>query len=193
MARAWLALIILSISGCGIENLLRADLPVIIYIDSRFTEDEEQVIVSAMDEWNAKAGERLKSPGPVFIYVGRYVDEDGFRPEDLVDGRHVIYRVDHPTEEYYSLQGARTTGVYGYATLGDILLFFFKFIDGPDGSDEREKHLFFVRMTVLHELGHMLGLGHFEFQEDLMNAEAINVRHISEADIEEFCILYECK
>jgi hypothetical protein len=71
---------------------------------------------------------------------------------------------------------------------------------GTAGGDlcrpvDQADYLDWLRHLALHELGHFLGMMHFEHRPGVMNKEdgSGHHEHLTEADIEQFCLVYECR
>jgi len=97
-----------------------------IYIEDRWTADEEIRLRAAMDEWNQLSVERMRNHKPVFRYAGRL--NGRFRLDAFDDDVHVIYRISSPAEipeslanPYYGGHGTKEDVVLIPARLGEKL------------------------------------------------------------------------
>lgn len=172
-----LALVVaLVCTGCFSEP---HGIPWHLWIDDRFTAEEEAIIAKAIAHANETFDPLVGEP--VFVYGGRYADRDGFTAEDLGDDRAVIYKVFPHDRDGWELacgqcfQDGTTQG-------WDILLWAVPFVDEFDRKA--------YRSMVLHELGHLLGLPHTSAQGAVMNENEF-ATEFTEPDIAAFCELYE--
>jgi len=201
------------LSACG------RDLPLEIVIEDAWTGMELESIEQAIAEWNSAAGSRLSRPGPVLVVTGRTADT--FHLHDLEDDQHVIYRISETTPDFLELESVTGEG-RGYGTYGDVLISANHgpllpwycaedtyYQERPDGDYEaylleygadrlHADCVAFLRPLVLHELGHFIGLAHFENRPGIMNSGeyvtgiAVLETHLTEADLDEFCLVYDC-
>ncbi len=177
MARRSLALLIaFAASGCG-----RTDTPTVYYVEDRWTDEEIVVIRAAADKWNDLAMTQLRYPTPLLEYGGRV--HDRFREDVFADDRHVVYRISS-AEECPLLLNPEELG--GYATMQDVLLFSYNLYGGTNWYPE------YLYSVTLHEFGHFIGLPHFENRIGIMNP-LVSADDLRPADIDQFCIAYECK
>jgi hypothetical protein len=167
----------LVVCGCA------QDVPLKVYVEDTWTDNEVAIIRQCMDEWNRVGRERLSKPGPLLSYAGRRAGK--FAVDDLNDGAHVVYRLGSPEEtpDYLRYDNADCTG---YATLGDVLI---KTYAASEGTNR-----YFGRLhcVVSHEFGHLLGLPHYNAEPALMN-EHKHACAINDADIRHFCAVYDCR
>ncbi len=169
----------LALAACGRPD----ELPLPIYVEDSWSDEETAQIRLAIDEWNAVAAAHLKEPQLLLDYRGRI--HDAFEPEDFGDDIHVIYRIGSPEQVPEFL---RSEPPGGYGTFGDILLFTFNLCPDCDQYPD------FLRIVSLHELGHFIGLPHLEHRPAIMKPGWDDrTEHLTEGDIEAFCIAYECK
>jgi len=168
---------------CGLAGCGRRDIPVDVYIEDHWSDEEEAAMVRAIDEWNRTANEYLKDPGPILTYRGRHSSR--FSVDVFQDDVHVIYRIGSEAE---IPEFMRDDPPGGYGTMEDMLLFTFNLAEGNDSYLEQ-----WLEAVTLHELGHFLGLPHFESEVAVMNGEGLGALHLNEADIRQFCIAYECR
>jgi len=192
------------------------DLPVQIYVDTRFSDLEQEGIADAVAEWNRQAGCRY-AYGDVVLEIAGTVTDD-FTERDYEDGVHVIYRISNPIEAEQYLQnvygGADST--LGNATLADVILIMYNFdrfmIELEAEQCERSAQLgydnqnlqasldrfrfHFVRNLALHELGHLLGLLHHNDRPGVMNDDGLSFlsgsEFLTDADLDAFCLIYDC-
>ena len=180
MVRLRVLLVTLILGAC------QQDLPLDIWVEDSATELEEAIIVSMIDEANRGYGEELLGH-PVFTYQGRHRDPNGFSPEDFDDGMMVIYTL-HEKSPYWQDAVDLKDGPYnhdstvGYGTLSDGIIFRYRL---PDDHK-------FATVT-LHEMGHMLGMGHLPLDMKAVMYPRVNgVTMVSRADQKAFCGIYDC-
>lgn len=190
-------LISVLISGC----LAKQNLPVHILIDESFVPEEHSAIEAAITTWNDQAGGRLGRNTPIFVIEER----DGMPPlsvPNLTDGVHGIYYANSekfdPTERDLS---------WGYGLHEDVLIFIDQMSWRKKDAQGRIIEVdprgtiipWQLKGTLLHELGHLLGLMHFNHRPGIMNDGGIFVKFVDgdiflqESDLDEFCLLYDCK
>lgn len=209
------SLAVLTPGGCGEWQ----ELPIRLYVDSTFSEIERQAVLDAIAEWNERAGGRYAYGDAVFEVVGDIDDE--FDEHDYEDGRHAVYRITrcNPDEAY--LQDVHRKyedqiGVIGYCTLGDCIDVLYDFdIFMAEYQASRELRALesgeeidlsgridalrynYVRSLTLHELGHMIGLTHYNHRVGVMNSDGLGyfypLEHLTDADLDAFCEVYPCR
>ncbi len=207
------ACLFLGLSAC---QMLAEDLPKPVWIDDTFSDEQEQAVQKAIEEWNSVGREYLGYD--IIIYQGRYVDSDGFSPqEDFEDGYNVIYNVKKADKWYdYLVQIYLVDKKYGhyddsgvitgFGTVGDILIFDFSIssfheIEEDEGYSDYLHHLRYIQM---HEFGHWFGLMHINFTDSdgskpVMSPEAkknevdnASAPFLTKLDIQAFCLVYDC-
>jgi len=197
-------------TGCG------RDLPLDLVIQDTWTGLELDAVEQAVAEWNAVGESRLREPGPMLRTIGRTAD--AFDIDDLGDEMHVIYRISEPTPDFKELE-SETGEMYGYGTYGDVLIVTYlralpgfcaeesfhelypnddyqEYIEEMTPEVFREECVKHLRALVLHELGHFLGVAHFTHRPAVMSDSEFpdpTIVHLTEADIEAFCIAYDCR
>jgi hypothetical protein len=178
MGRAVVPLVIVLAAGC-----LPAP-PRELQIESRFSDEETELLLDAIDATNQELGDALLG-GPVVTYQGRYHDPDGFTFEDFDDDRHVMYVFDPDSDAYRWLVQVSDHGFFGYGTLADTLV-----VPLPSFGNN---HLLF-RITAMHELGHFLGMVHSTDPATLMfpGDRDASVMGFTAADQRAFCLTYDC-
>lgn len=196
MSRYFLFALIFS-GGCVFSQ----ELPIKIYLDSSFEAEDASVIKEAIATWNKQAGVRLKNPTEIFSYGGEGPAFGG--AEDLNDGMHAIYKVD--PNKLNGVIGWAPIERWGYATFGDVFIFIdamrYRVADQNGKIVETrprkpsDDNLVFI--LTLHELGHLLGLMHFNQVPAIMNTklsdETDRLENLTEADLDAFCLIYECR
>jgi len=199
---AWtrLAVLVLCLSpvvtGCGLDEIARAtfpqDLPVTIYIDEAFTDDEREEIFTAMNDWNIHAGARLKEPQSI-LQFGGLVPHVDFSYPMFIDGVHVVYKIYEPVPDVEWIRAKYDYDVAGYATKGDVLILCYAEFPEYIGSvDTWAAYLRDVRRITVHEFGHLLGLSHFNNVPGVMNMDD-DLAELAQSDLDAFCTLYECE
>ncbi len=184
MKTACLAMFFLS--GC-VQNF-----PKEIWIDERFSSDEEAVLLWDMHLWE------LQTERDLFTYRGR-TKVNSFRKENLSDETHIIYKVDDKDEmsederRVYDGTDDLEPGVgghpSGWATPEDILIYSFRLKFHFD-----DYYLIGLHATAEHELGHFLGLGHIAYDPDaVMNPGNGPQKCIKASDLEAFCSVNYCE
>jgi len=192
------------------------DLPIDIALEDSWTGLELEAVEQAIDEWNTVAGALLDPPGPVLENIGR--TEDRFDIDDLQDAMHVIYRIDEATPEYMELE-SEVGEMNGYGTYSDVLIITFRlplpwtcteeafhrmlpdddyeeYLASVDPAEWKENCVAHLRAVALHELGHFIGLAHFTNKPSVMSDSEFpdaTITHLTEADLEAFCITYDCR
>jgi len=174
--RPFLVAATLAAAACG------RPLPQDIYIDSSWNPEEAAIIEEAIDEWNELSRTHLKDPQPVLVYRGRYTDD--FQPDDFGDDFHVIYRIGRLEQVPEFL---RDDPPGGYGSYGDMLILTFNICEGCD------EYAGYLRTVALHEIGHFLSLSHYEHKAGIMQPGNYDIKHLNEADVGEFCCIYDCK
>lgn len=208
----FLSMFVISISACAEWQVL----PVQLYVDTNFSNLEQEAIADAVAEWNRQAGYRYEHGDTVLEIVGLVTDD--FTEADYEDDFHIIYRLSEPSAEEQYLQevngGACST--LGNATLSDALLIMYNFdqfmieleveqreratqlgYDDQNLQASLDRFRFnFVRNLALHELGHLLGLLHHNDRVGVMNDDGLSFlsspEYLSDADLDAFCLIYDC-
>lgn len=180
-------------------------LPVEIHLDKTFSAEDRATILEAVAEWNDRAGPLLRDEKDIFVVGDDAETFHGF-PE-LDDDMHGFYHVDTKLTTPQRKEG----DIFGYTTLYDILLFndyirqIYDDVEIDENVLERDpnrrerivRHI--IKKVSMHELGHLLGISHYFHREGIMvpgvpkSVTTLEGPHLSEADLEVFCILYDCK
>ncbi len=215
MARLYLrpgltAAALIAASGCA------RDLPLDLYLEDAWTGLELDAVEEAIAEWNDVGESRLAEPGPIFHEAGRTTDT--FNVGDLEDSMHAVYRIGEPTPEYMELE-SEVGEMNGYGTYSDVLIISFRlplpwtcaedtfqamtpnddyaaYLASVDPAEFHENCVRHLRAVALHELGHFIGLAHFTHRPSVMSDSEFpdpTITHLTEADIEAFCIVYDCR
>jgi len=216
MARLYLRSGLTAASAAVLAAGCARDLPLDIFLEDAWTGLELDAVEEAIAEWNAVAETRLSEPGPVFNQAGRTADT--FNLDDFQDAMHVIYRIGEPTPEYMELE-SKVGEMDGYGTYSDVLLVAFKmprpwtcseesfremrpdddyaeYLAGVDPAEFHENCVADLRAVALHELGHFIGLAHFTHRPSIMSDSEFPdtvITHLTDADIEAFCLVYDCR
>ena len=188
------------LSGC----LAKQNLPVHILIDESFVIEERSAIEAAINTWNDQAGARLGSKAPIFIIDG-HVGMPPLSRVNLTDGLHGIYYAD--SEKF---DPTPRDSSWGYGLHEDILVFIDQMSWSKKDAQGKIVELdprgtivpWQLKGTLLHELGHLLGLMHFNHLPGIMNDGVIffkffdkinNDIFLQKSDLDEFCLIYDCK
>jgi hypothetical protein len=172
--------------------------------------------LDAVGQWNERAGGCYAYGDAVFEVVGKF--DDDFNEHDYEDAYHVVYRINEPNPDVRYLQElyANTGGVGGYNTLSDGFIVMYPVdeylaeiepglrediatgVSEPYDVDQylRDRRYGITHNYILHELGHMLGLQHYNHRPGVMNSEGGIARHgieyLTDADLDAFCLNYDC-
>lgn len=213
MDRHWLLVLSLAVAFGGCTDY--QELPVSLYLDQGFLELEMRAVEDAIGEWNYLAGERYAHGDAVFEIAGQH--EDTFNVADYEDDFHCVYALTEPVPDEQWLQELYEdeNGVGAYSPMSDTFVIIYQVRQdiarleaawrerSADGEltffEEHallDKHYGIVRNHTLHELGHMLGIIHFNHVEGTMNSDGLNtydgVDHLADDDLAAFCLVYDC-
>lgn len=170
----WFLIAVLVLCSCTIDYG-HEKFPLVIHVDSKFSDQEIKLIRQAIAEANRAFGERI---GKDVIIYGTVIDTD-FDPDvAFEDGTHVVYHVD-PKSRFGRWAASVNKGSYGgWAAMEDITL---------NGDIELSMWL------VLHEMGHFLGLLHSSRPGNIMSqtGRPDNEKY-SKGDVASFCAIYYC-
>lgn len=183
-------LLVMILALCATRGCVSLEYPIDLYLDKKFDEDETEMIVWAVDEWNRAITARTGMRGPAFRIVGTRSDE--YDIEDAMDGHYVIYKVTEPTPAILRMtEGFPGETIGGHATMSDMIVLRYNF---PEWSDRSWVYL--LRVIVLHEFGHTLGIMHFQHRYGIMNAEVEEEMlldpRITDADMDAYCHVHGC-
>ncbi|MEA3248893.1 MAG: hypothetical protein U9Q03_00875 [Patescibacteria group bacterium] len=210
------ALAVLLPGGCGEWQKL----PIPLRVDETFGGVERPAVFDAITEWNERAGGRYAYGDAVFEVVG--YSDDTFNEHDYEDGEHTVYRISrcNPDEQYLQevhREDGERIGIIGYCTLADTIDILYDFdvfmaayedqlylraeeqgIEDADFTGHLERLRYnYVRSLTLHELGHMLGLTHYNHRVGVMNSDGLGYfypqDHLTDADLDAFCLVYDCR
>ncbi len=221
MGRRRLYLLIVSLAvllpgGCSDWQKL----PIRLSFDSSIGEIERQAISDAVAEWNERAGNRYAYGNAVFEIVGDI--DDTFNEHDYEDEVHAVYRITRCNDDEAYIQDCNRyyenqDWTIGYCTLGDCILILYDFDifmteyeaqlylraegrgeEDADYSDRLDRLRYnYVRSLALHELGHMIGITHYNYREGVMDQDGLSffspLEHLSDADLDAFCLIYDCR
>jgi hypothetical protein len=180
-------------AGCHAQQ----EIPVEIYLDSSWRQEEQDAIVFGMTRLEEATGLNF------FDFMGTYENEDGgFTLDDIDDNRHVVYKLTTPNETTEAVAEAYKAetgnGLGGYGLRSDILIYYYN-SSGKDTPENRDNYLVYLANIVVHETGHFLGLGHnrtVACDESLMAPHlcppAGEYEEITADDIAQLCTFYEC-
>ena len=148
----------------------------ILYVERRFSNEEFAIISSAAEEWNQKTNHIIQ-----FDVVRLPTNEK----IDIINGIFIIkYNEDNPY--IIPIDGLNDSSTLGFYTtensINEIGLI-------PDRFSFRT-----YKPVILHELGHSLGLQHNEDIGTLMYPYMdLAADDITEEDLKNFCVIYQCK
>jgi len=192
--QALLVALLLTASG-PLLNGCAQDLPLDVWLDTAFDQEEAAAINRAIEGWNGVCLERLAEPTRCLNVVGRIREQ--FRPEAFSDDRHVIYKLATDSEWPRDPLDEDTAG---YGTRADVLIKTHTFADFAfpitwSKAVIRHEYLVWLEHLALHELGHLLGMMHFDHRPGVMNKwdDSGYDERLTEADIDQFCLVYECR
>jgi hypothetical protein len=194
-------------------------LPIQIYLDGNATPLGEQAMRDALTTWNDLLGPHYAHADRVFDVVGEH--HDTFDRNDYEDGRRSIYLIYEPVPDEQYLQDVyrEKFRLAGYCPLGDcfIVMYYIEewLVDWEDDISvalERgvinenqaaeiqrqvdEYRYNWIFNVTLHELGHMLGLQHYDQRFGIMNTDGApywQLDRVTDADLDAFCLIYECR
>lgn len=150
-----------------------------LYVDESFTNDEDQMIVSAAKEWERKTGGLVTFKIHLIINSGEFITLKDSKAIAITKG-HVadlfVYEVEETQGHFLGLHTKR------FSTELIIL------------NVDRIDDALALRATTLHEMGHALGLDHAWRKYTLMYpSDDYGAYVITEHDLEQFCLLYFCE
>jgi hypothetical protein len=198
------------------------NLPIPLVIDVGYSPLERLAISDAKEEWNEKGGPRFAGGDIIFDLIG--VIDDEWTWSDYGDDIHVVYRVDRCSDDERFIQetmkdvrGSDNVTI-GYCTAGDCVNFMSGFdiwlaehrdqleIRALDRGENPAEALDedrletlrynYVRSLTTHELGHMLGITHFQHRIGVMDLRGLGFESpldlLTDADLDAFCLNYPC-
>lgn len=178
-------------------------LPIEIWIDSDWDDDETETVLQAMDLW--KEG----TEADIFDYQGRIESE--YSDDNYKDNQHVIYKIlSSGNEELRDrigniMEEHEVNGVEAFAGRDrDIVFLYYTLNRNPEYDDReifdgqytlRDQYLNGVQDTIMHEIGHLFGMRH-NSEDSIMNTIRANRfpddPFLRERDVNEFCEIYDC-
>lgn len=163
------------------------DYPKDIWLDSNFSQDEERIIILAMNRWEEQTEIDL------FRYRGR-LQTDIFQKENLSDNLFIVYKIEDPEDGDAHLVWTNTEGYLGVAkrsgwsTSADMLIFSRTLHERKD----EEAYLRRLFSLCLHEFGHVLMIGHIDDPSAMMYPGYYDDKCLTSIDLEAFCAMNEC-
>jgi hypothetical protein len=171
--------------------------------DGVVRQSARKIIADAVQQWNDAVAPRLAPGQPPPLTFEGFVDVPDFDAADpktaLTDGRSVIYKVTETTPELRAMldAGGYPDLVVGYGLPdGDALIMLDQF-DAWIGDDKKpDSRTELLSQTVCHELGHVLGIQHYENKDGVMNPDIAwytrdaHGRYVKDADVEAFCLVH---
>lgn len=157
------------------------EFPTTIYVDSRFTNTEKEIIKSALQEWHI-ASKGLTDYELIFNYK---VDCSIDGVEEKEEDKKVIFRC-NSTDEFILDRNIKTnkTKYLGLGSLDHILLVMDRF------KNSYEEMMFNI---MIHELGHFYALNHSNNKTSIMYPYVPKINCIDQETIDRFCGLYLCE
>lgn len=181
-------------SGCAVE------LPIGIWLDSGWDNEEERVILRGLKAWEDA------TELDVFTYMGRYKDST-FTKNDFYDNRHVIYKAMSSNSSIEKIEkgileeyGVDSPIAFARHNCDVVILWYGFDIDYSNLLPEeieivRSFYFFRLEELIMHEFGHLLGLEHSDVPEAIMylgGSQWPDGPDFSEDDINQFCGIYDC-
>ncbi len=152
-----------------------------INIDEEFTSDEEITIEQALKTWEKVSGNYIK-----FEYL--YHQKRPGRLEDYFwekQYKHSIF--------IWKADFGNTSAAFDYKYInfvgfwdlhGNIVVF-------TDRITDQQNQLYNV---LVHEVGHMLGLRHIDYEKSVMQPKAVDISDcITKDDANRLCLIYGCE
>jgi hypothetical protein len=187
-----IAFILCLFSCCGRQN--KIDIPtevksqgsqilnhiIKINVDDEFTADEEITVEQALKVWEKVSGNYIK-----FEYI--YHQKKPGRLEDYFWKKQYGHSVFIWKATSYSISTAFDYKYINYVGFWDIHGNIVVFTDRMDQNNQ-------LYNVLVHEIGHMLGLKHVEYEKSVMQPNAINISDcITKDDADRLCLIYGCE
>lgn len=159
-------------SGCDSHCL-----PLVVGVDTTFAPAKRAVINEMAEQWNQKAGPRYRY-GSIVL---RLRDVEVLRPNgNLLDQNDRCMMVSSTTQEITGWLGVGASSIHIHT-------------HAYVSSDSEN-----FRADVLRQFGHLLGLSNMREYDGVLNSNGINGMPVprdklTEADINAFCRLYDCR
>jgi predicted Zn-dependent protease len=154
-----------------------------LYISNRFDDEEVKLIEASALEWENKTHH--------IITYHIYYNFDVSKYKQINTNMHSIIFVklskySQQVNDMDRYQGHGRTQILGlYDSTKEIPVIFIVY--------DRMLGQAYYQGTIMHELGHSLGLDHIQMEDTLMYPTMDHSsRHISSRDLQEFCKIYNC-
>lgn len=182
IVRWLLVLLTLLAVGCGQPH----EDTCVLWIDSRFTQEQHDIIVLATQQWEFAVGGRTHT-----------IIDDGYPPQPGAHGA-VWLTADDPIVATFDdeangmvLGWAQMRDWWGFPDVGPIFFIADRIENFIDERPGLWQHV------TLHELGHHWGISHEDKPDDVSSVMRPNADPgsdcITDADIDAFCNIYGCE
>lgn len=160
-------LVLLFITGCTRNSMA---LHTKMVIDSNFSQTEQQLIVTSIDQWEKDTDNLIQVDLSIVDEPQEYGNDTGkiIQSDEIIAGDSVEGLILGNTTDWFS---ETTIFIYTKAI-----------------ADPRKVHSF--QNVMLHEFGHAVGLEHVE--QGLMNPITTQKSCIDSLTLHNFCVIHDC-